>query len=39
MPDRLTYLAGSELGAGVSRSMVAEDEVRELQSVVVDIDA
>jgi UDPglucose--hexose-1-phosphate uridylyltransferase len=40
MRDRLKYLAGSEIGAGVfTADTLPEDKVRELQDVVVDIDA
>jgi UDPglucose--hexose-1-phosphate uridylyltransferase len=39
MPDRLKYLAGSEIGAGVfTADTVPEDKVKELQAVVVDVD-
>jgi UDPglucose--hexose-1-phosphate uridylyltransferase len=40
MPGRLKYLAGSEIGAGVfTADTVPEDKVRELQGVLVDVDA
>ena len=40
MPDRLKYLAGSEIGAGVfTADTLPEDKVRELQAVEVHIDA
>jgi UDPglucose--hexose-1-phosphate uridylyltransferase len=40
MRDRLKYLAGSEIGAGVfTADTVPEDKVRELQAVTVDVDA
>ena len=40
MPDRLKYLAGSEIGAGVfTADTTPEQTVRELQAVVVDVDA
>jgi UDPglucose--hexose-1-phosphate uridylyltransferase len=40
MPDRLKYLAGSEIGAGVfTADTMPEDKVRELQAVPVDLDA
>jgi UDPglucose--hexose-1-phosphate uridylyltransferase len=40
LPDRLKYLAGSEIGAGVfTADTVPEDKVRELQAVMVDIHA
>jgi UDPglucose--hexose-1-phosphate uridylyltransferase len=40
MPGRLKYLAGSELGAGVfTADTVPEETVKELQAVVVDVDA
>jgi UDPglucose--hexose-1-phosphate uridylyltransferase len=39
MPDRLKYLAGSEIGAGVfTADTIPEEKVRELQAVAVDID-
>ena len=39
MPDRLKYLAGSELGAGVfTADTLPEQKVEELKRVVVDID-
>jgi UDPglucose--hexose-1-phosphate uridylyltransferase len=39
MPDRLKYLAGSEVGAGVfTADTLPEDAVRHLQAVVVNID-
>jgi len=39
MPDRLKYLAGSELGAGVfTADTVPEDKAEELQRVAVDVD-
>lgn len=39
LPDRLKYLAGSEIGAGVfTADSVPEDKVRELQAVTVDLD-
>ena len=38
--DRLKYLAGSEIGAGVfTADTVPEEKVKELQAVAVDIDA
>ena len=40
MPGRLKYLAGSEIGAGVfTADTLPEERVRDLQAVVVDIDA
>ena len=40
MPNRLKYLAGSEIGAGVfTADTVPEQKVEELRGVVVDIDA
>jgi UDPglucose--hexose-1-phosphate uridylyltransferase len=40
MPDRLKYLAGSEIGAGVfTADTVPEDTVKQLQAVAVDVDA
>jgi UDPglucose--hexose-1-phosphate uridylyltransferase len=40
MRDRLKYLAGSEIGAGVfTADTLPEKSVTELQGVVVDIDA
>ena len=40
MRGRLKYLAGSEIGAGVfTADTVPEDTVKELQAVVVDVDA
>jgi UDPglucose--hexose-1-phosphate uridylyltransferase len=40
MPDRLKYLAGSEIGAGVfTADTVPEDKVKELQAVMVNVDA
>jgi UDPglucose--hexose-1-phosphate uridylyltransferase len=40
MPDRLKYLAGSEIGAGVfTADTVPEDAVKQLQAVAVDVDA
>ena len=40
MPNRLKYLAGSEMGAGVfTADTVPEQKVEELRAVVVDIDA
>lgn len=40
MPGRLKYLAGSEIGAGVfTADTVPEEKVKELQAVMVDVDA
>ena len=40
MPDRLKYLAGSEIGAGVfTADTLPEEKVKELQAVAVDADA
>lgn len=40
MPDRLKYLAGSEIGAGVfTADTLPEQKVEELQAVQVDVDA
>jgi UDPglucose--hexose-1-phosphate uridylyltransferase len=40
MPDRLKYLAGSEIGAGVfTADTVPEEKARELQAVAVNADA
>jgi UDPglucose--hexose-1-phosphate uridylyltransferase len=40
MPERLKYLAGSELGAGVfTADTLPEQKARELQAVLVDVDA
>jgi UDPglucose--hexose-1-phosphate uridylyltransferase len=40
MPDRLKYLAGSEIGAGVfTADTVPEEKARELQAVTVDAHA
>jgi UDPglucose--hexose-1-phosphate uridylyltransferase len=40
MPDRLKYLAGSEIGAGVfTADTLPENTAKELQAVVVDLDA
>jgi UDPglucose--hexose-1-phosphate uridylyltransferase len=40
LPDRLKFLAGSEIGAGVFTADTApEDKVKELQAVMVDVDA
>ena len=39
MPDRIKYLAGSEIGAGVfTADTVPEEKARELQAVAVEID-
>jgi UDPglucose--hexose-1-phosphate uridylyltransferase len=39
MPDRLKYLAGSEVGAGVfTADTLPEEKARELQAVIVDVD-
>jgi UDPglucose--hexose-1-phosphate uridylyltransferase len=40
MPDRLKFLAGSEIGAGVfTADTLPEDKARELQAVAVNIHA
>ena len=40
MRDRLKYLAGSEIGAGVyTADTLPEDKVKELQAVAVNVDA
>ena len=39
MPDRLKYLAGSELGAGVfTADSLPEDTVKQLQAIDVDVE-
>jgi UDPglucose--hexose-1-phosphate uridylyltransferase len=39
MPGRLTYIAGSEIGAGVfTADSVPEDTVKQLQAIAVDAD-